>query len=312
MTQVTRISASITPLGRRRGLCAGFAALALTLFAQSATAADLSDTLRGPFSPDGSPPSYTNWTGVYFGAQLGASSANVNYANSLSSLTEFIVRESIFSDTVPKWITMGKESVSHFNYGAFLGYNFYQWDDVVLGFEANYSRIDASSQMSDSLSRIINNDSQAPSGHHYYYHLTVAGLASLHVTDVATLRMRAGWSTGQFLPYVFGGMAIGRANYYRSAYVSYWTEDKPDTTTPATTPNPPPNFNYPPGSDPTGSQTEAQSNAIAYGFTTGLGVDVALLPNMFLRAEWEYVQFAPIHDIQLNINSARVALGLKF
>ncbi len=44
----------------------------------------------------------------------------------------------------------------------------------------------------------------------------------------------------------------------------------------------------------------------------GLGVEVSILPNMFLRAEWEYVQFAPIHDIQVNINSARVGLGLKF
>ena len=43
----------------------------------------------------------------------------------------------------------------------------------------------------------------------------------------------------------------------------------------------------------------------------GLGVDVSILPNMFLRAEWEYVQFAPIHDIQVNINSARVGLGCE-
>ena len=72
-----------------------------------------------------------------------------------------------------------------------------------------------------------------------------------------------------------------------------------------TPPNPPPNFG------PV-SKTEAQSNAIAYGFAAGLGVDVSILPNVFLRAEWEYVQFAPIHDIQVNINSGRVGIGLKF
>ena len=80
----------------------------------------------------------------------------------------------------------------------------------------------------------------------------------------------------------------------------------PDNTEPA------PDFNYPPGSDPAGTKTESQANAIAYGAAAGLGVEVSILPNMFLRAEWEYVQFAPIHDIQVNINSGRVGLGLKF
>ena len=318
MTLVTRNSIAITRTGRRavpgrsRGLCAGFTALALALFAQSANAGDLGYTLRGPYTPQYSTPSYSNWEGVYFGGQLGASSGNVNYANSLSSLTRFILRESLFQDTIPNWQTMGKESVTHVNYGAFLGYNFYQWDDVVLGIEANYSRLDLDSKMQDSLARILNDDTQAPSGHHYYFHATVGGAASVHITDIATLRARAGWSAGQFLPYAFGGVAIGRANYFRTAFVSYWTEDKPDTTNPPTPPSPPPNFNYPPGVDPTGSKTEAQSNAIAYGVAAGLGVDVSILPNMFLRAEWEYVQFAPIHDIQVNINSGRVGLGLKF
>jgi outer membrane immunogenic protein len=297
---------------RGRGLCAGFTALSLALFVQSAAAGDLGSALRGSFSSQFSTPSYADWSGVYFGGQLGVSSATVNYADSLSSLTGFILRESLFEDTIPKWQTMGKESVAHFDYGAFLGYNFYQQDQIVLGMEASYNHSDLDSSMSDSISRILHDDTQAPSGHHYYYHTTVAGTAAVHITDFATLRARAGWSAGQFMPYAFGGLAIGRANYYRSATVSYWTEDKPDTATPPTPPSPPPDFNYPPGVDPTGTKTESQSNAIAYGAAAGLGIDVSILPNMFLRAEWEYVQFAPIHDIQVSINSVRVGLGLKF
>jgi outer membrane immunogenic protein len=326
MNPFTHVSIAVAHCGRLgmprrgRGLCVGFTALTLALFVQSAAAADLGDTLRGSFAPQFSTPTYSNWSGVYFGGQLGVSSAAVNYADSLSSLTGFILRESLFQDTIPKWQTMGKESVAHVNYGAFLGYNLYQQDQIVLGVEANYSRADVDSYMADSISRVLHDDTQAPSGHHYYFHTTVAGSAAVHITDVATLRARAGWSAGQFLPYAFGGLAIGRANYYRSATVSYWTEDKPDATNPPTAPNPPPYFNCVdvsgspvcPSGDPAGTKSESQSNAIAYGAAVGLGVEVSILPNMFLRAEWEYVQFAPIHDIQVNINSARVGLGLKF
>ena len=53
-------------------------------------------------------------------------------------------------------------------------------------------------------------------------------------------------------------------------------------------------------------------NAFAYGAAVGLGVDISLLPNMFLRAEWEYIHFANIHDIQVNMNTGRVGIGVKF
>ena len=50
-----------------------------------------------------------------------------------------------------------------------------------------------------------------PTGHHYFYSMTVAAQASLHMSDIATLRARAGIETGNFLPYVFGGLAVARA-----------------------------------------------------------------------------------------------------
>ena len=50
----------------------------------------------------------------------------------------------------------------------------------------------------------------------------------------------------------------------------------------------------------------------AYGFTAGLGIEVALMQNMFARAEWEFIEFPNISDIRVSVNSARVAVGLKF
>ncbi len=37
-----------------------------------------------------------------------------------------------------------------------------------------------------------------------------------------------------------------------------------------------------------------------------------LMPNMFLRAEFEYVAFSPVWDIKANIQTGRVGLGVKF
>ncbi len=41
-------------------------------------------------------------------------------------------------------------------------------------------------------------------------------------------------------------------------------------------------------------------------------MDVALLPNVFVRGEWEYIAFAPVGGIRSNINTGRVGLGVKF
>ena len=286
---------------RHRGLRAGLAALALILMAPAgAVAADMPDFLRGSYSP-----SSTRWDGFYFGGQAGWSSATVNYSNSLSPLTGYILRDSVLESDVTGLQTMGRESPNHNNYGAFLGYNFQLADQLVLGVEANYTHLGLESSAADTIERIFNNDTGAPSGHHYYYDTTVTGSASVRIRDFATVRARAGYEMGQFLPYAFGGLAIGRVDYFSSATVGYTTQDKPDPATPPTTPDPPPSVS------PV-SKTDAQSNSIAYGFAAGLGVDVSILPNVFLRAEWEYVQFTPIHDIQVGVNSGRVGIGVKF
>jgi opacity protein-like surface antigen len=46
--------------------------------------------------------------------------------------------------------------------------------------------------------------------------------------------------------------------------------------------------------------------------TTGLGTDVALTSNLFVRGEFEYIFFAPVNGIQVSMWSARVGAGVKF
>lgn len=279
----------------------------------TANAADLDDSfLRGSLLPPTASPAYADWRGVYVGGQFGVSSGIADFSNGLSSLTGYILRDTVLEGPIGNLKTMGSETTTHGSYGAFIGYNFYDVDKIVLGVEGTYTRLNMDSGTSDSLTRVIQNDAGATTGHHYFYTTTVSGNASVRIKDFATVRARAGWQTGQFLPYAFVGAAFGRADYARSATVSYTKVDKPDAQLPPIPPDPTTFFNTPPGSDPAGTKSDSQENAMAYGLAAGLGVDVSILPNVFLRAEWEYVKFAPIHDINVSINTGRVGIGVKF
>ena len=100
-------------------------------------------------------------------------------------------------------------------------------------------------------------------------------------------------------------MAIGRASTSTSATLFYSYVDFPNSETPPLTP-------IPPGSVGPNTISNVQNNAIAYGVATGLGLDVGLLPNVFMRGELEYIYFAPLNGIQATIMSARLGAGLKF
>lgn len=60
------------------------------------------------------------------------------------------------------------------------------------------------------------------------------------------------------------------------------------------------------------TQTDAKDNAYVFGYVVGLGMDVALLPNVFLHGEWDYMGFVTISNIHTSINTARVGLGILF
>ena len=116
------------------------------------------------------------------------------------------------------------------------------------------------------------------------------------------------------MPYGFAGLAVGRADVSRFATLAGSTK----TTTPPPTIDPFTGFQIPgvpvtgPLNLPRDPQSQSQSGVVAYGFTAGLGVEVALFQNLFARAEWEFIEFPNISDFRVQVNSARVAVGLKF
>lgn len=147
--------------------------------------------------------------------------------------------------------TPAQSTTNNSTFGGFLGYNI-QWEDLVVGFDGGYNR-------PSSLQTSVSGGGAS---------------SSLKLVDYATMRARAGYAFGQFLPYGFIGGAVARMNYATTA--------------------------------------SSRTNAYSAGFTAGLGIDVALMPNVFLRGEWEYVAFSPVGAIRSSTNTARVGIGVRF
>jgi opacity protein-like surface antigen len=100
---------------------------------------------------------------------------------------------------------------------------------------------------------------------------------------------------GQFMPYAFVGAAVGRFDYSTRTRVRVIQD-------PSGTPSV-----YGPF-----TESERKTDAITAGLTTGLGVDIAILPNMYLRAEYEFNAFAELAGIMPMTHTAKVGLGFRF
>jgi outer membrane immunogenic protein len=124
----------------------------------------------------------------------------------------------------------------------------------------------------------------------------LSGSASMRITDYGTLRARAGFQVGNFLPFAMIGMAVGRADLARSATVT--VVQTPVAGGASAT------VNY--------SEGDAKNGAFLFGWALGGGVEVMVMPKVFLRAEYELISFNPIWGISAQIQTGRVGLGFKF
>jgi outer membrane immunogenic protein len=272
---------------RMRGLLYGLAFIGAV---QQASAADLGESFLRGSSTIINTNSGVTWDGAYIGGHFGGAVSGTDFSGATKSLVAFLLRNTTIENEnhVSGWTTLSKGDTTGISYGGFAGYNM-QWDQAVLGVEANYNRTSLTMSANDSMARLFstsdgyNNDVQVDAG------------SSIHITDYGTLRARGGWAAGNFMPYGFVGFALGRADVTNSARVIA-------SGTKA-------------GSPPYSADTQTavtRTGDFAYGFTTGLGVDVALMQNIFVRAEYEYVQFGQFNDLKTHIHTARIGGGLKF
>lgn len=257
-----------------------------------AQAADMPDLpiLRGGFT---APTPTVNWQGYYLGGQAGYGASDENFHGSTRTLlASLLANTTVESEmAVSQWnLGLGKATARTSGFGAFGGYNS-QWEDVVLGIEASYMHGTFGGTFTAAQERV----SGAALSDKLFHDVSVVSTASISISDMATFRGRAAYAYGCFLPYVFGGFALGNADITRSV------EARDRVSTAA----------LGPFTDLVPlSTTDAVHNHLIYGYTAGLGVDVNLVGGLFLRAEWEYIRFTAAVDT--SINTVRAGLGYKF
>lgn len=258
-----------------------------------AQAADMPDlpVLRGAFT-EGLTTSKVNWQGFYIGGQGGLGTSDMNFTGATKTIAAHLLSGTAIDNLggVSSWPLGGKISTHGNGIGAFAGYNS-QWDDVVLGVELSYMHGNFGGSQTDSMTRFFD------AGGGYTDTVTYDATGKMAISDMGTLRARAGYAVSSFLPYVFGGVALGQANIIRTAHI-YGSQINPNVAPP---------FNNVPFDL---SATDAQNSHMIYGYSAGLGVDVMLCAGLFLRAEWEYVRFTS--SIDTSVNTVRAGLGYKF
>jgi opacity protein-like surface antigen len=277
--------------GHRVGVTAAFCSVLAAASLGGARAADW--PLRGSVDPG-----FARWDGWHAGLQAGYANMNSDPGNSTSQPIAFILRNTTLeSEFAPsEWTTLSKGTTNSAVYGGFVGYNM-QWNQLVVGFDIGYkhpSKLDAGAN--DSITRrVVTSDN-------IQHDVAIDAQTTLRLVDYATLRGRAGYAIGQFLPYAVIGAAVGRFNYSTTVSVSdFLSQTVPPPTVPLgfaiLTPS---------------SITAGKDNAFIGGVVAGIGADWAITPGMFLRAEWEFIAFASVNGARTNINTANVGVGVRF
>jgi opacity protein-like surface antigen len=109
---------------------------------------------------------------------------------------------------------------------------------------------------------------------------TATEAGRLKLKDYATFRGRAGYAVGQFLPYAAIGLAVGRFNFGNL--------------------------------DAATGTFVGKDNAFDAGIVAGLGIDWAVTPGIFLRAEWDYIAFGGVNGKTPRTNTGFLGFGARF
>jgi len=264
------------------------------MLASPATAADLDlDILHG-YQPVG-PATFTRWSGFYVGGQFGYSSGSADFSSATAPGLAYALRETTLQNEfgVSQWPTLGVANQILPSFGGFIGYNT-QWQDVIVGVEAN---VNLAALTLQAPSTPIGPLLTAADSQGYTHSVTISSTGSLTGGDSGTLRARGGYVIGNFMPYGFAGLALTNASV---AIASNVVDVQCNSATPPVCGR----YVY--------SNSFNANAQMLYGIGVGGGVDWALTPNIFLRAEVEWDAFNAPPGMLLTLATGRVGAGFKF
>jgi opacity protein-like surface antigen len=257
------------------------------------------DVLRGA-QPVGYA-SYTRWSGFYGGGMIGEEFDGADFRKvGGSEITTISGLDANFNGipltNFPRLTSLNTEAPS---YSAFIGYN-YQFEAAVVGFELTFTKTSFNASINDMESHSY---FQTANNTLYTALYNVTTTAAARVEDYGTVRGRFGWAFGNLLPYGFGGVSIAQINAMKSVNINYFGVAVPSASSPP--PLPPPIG---------GNWTLADQNngKWYFGYVAGLGLDYALTQNLFLRGEYQFIQYGAPDNIRLSASSVRAGVGAKF
>jgi outer membrane immunogenic protein len=212
-----------------------------------------------------------SWTGFYVGLSVGLNGGNYQYKP---------VEVEAISAGEPEEPTQNRilNSASGGVFGIQGGYLYQLPSNIVVGAEADWNWTDYRSSM---VLNEISGQGEAESE-----------LAKLRMGGFGTLRARLGYAYGSILPYVTGGVAVGRTSYL-----------------------------FAEGAEEAGQPPISKRGRTTWGYTLGAGFEYAINPALRLKTEYLYTSFGSFQAVGLenvnfklasNFNMVRVGLNYSF
>lgn len=292
-------------------------ALLTTVLVSPALAADLDyGVLRGYDDDYPAPAPIIDWSGFYVGGHGGYSSAALGFGNAFQAIVENDLRYSLAEGDLHASQLLAARGIhaTGSSYGVFAGIN-YQFDEVVVGLEADYTFFSKNGTTSDQISRFTTLSNG------YYGAVGLTGQASTQIQDFGTVRGRIGYAFGNFLPFVTGGLAVGQAVVSNSVTIRNYGYDQ--ATFAANQTNGTRNYvdrygyavfdpNNPALGVPLPRTYNTTKKVVTAGVAVGAGLEYAITPNFILRGEYQYVMFNDFQGRKAELNTVRGGAAIKF
>ena len=278
-------------------------ATAVLISTLTVTSAQAADYLRGPLPEPAHRPVQSqqiDWSGFYVGGTGAYTSGTVDQSRLGSPLANAAFPYTSGTNAMIPMITFGKPSLKGTGFGVFAGYNT-MWDDVVLGMEGEYNRVGTDAKSSfGPIGRAVS----STSGTHLW-DTTLSGTAKTRVQDYGVIRARVGAAFDRFLPYVTVGVAAGRIN--STASIVGTTQEYEMQANPSGV-----GYTRFDHSGVIAGNATIKTSTTTWGYALGMGMDVAVTDNIFLRGQWEYLNFGGSKNANVSLNTFKGGLGAKF
>jgi outer membrane immunogenic protein len=278
------------------------------LASTAAVAADMSGpapALRGALPASNS----IDWNGFYLGGQVGYSQATNSGSESTNNpYLSLLGRGTAFANSVrqPIEIPNGQGNQSNrVSLGVFAGYNI-AYEDIVIGFETDYSRGRLDGRRYGS-GNIIGTSTTGSNTRVYSALATTERQYKL--SDMGTIRGRVGYVWDNMMPYATVGIAWARASGSGNAFIDSNTiafdeyNSQGDLVRAGVAD---------PGYVSPNEYPARQRAKFHFGYALGAGLDFALSSNIFVRAEVMHTRFTDVGGFGIQINQAKVAAGVKY